>query len=116
MKFIGISKEFSLINEDQYNTIGSFWDKLTSIYGLENLIGLGYKWKNGKIYYAIGLINGYIENYNFTLELPDDGWTIVNGITDNLKAIYDEIYKSGPLKYELETFTLDGRCQIKYYR
>ena len=116
MKFIGILKEFSLSNEDQYNTIGAFWDELTLLYGLESLQGLGYKWENGFIYYAIGLKNGVIDSSNFVAELPDDGWSIVTGKTDELKNIYDEIYKSGPLKYEIETFDEDGTCVIKYIR
>ena len=39
MIFKGISKEFSLLNEDQYNTIGEFWDEMALLYGLENLQG-----------------------------------------------------------------------------
>ena len=53
MLFTGISKEFSLKNENKYNTIGDFQDKISELYGLENLQGIGYKWDN-KIYYAIG--------------------------------------------------------------
>ena len=45
MLFKGISKEFSLLKEDQYNTIGAFWDEMEALYGLENLQGLGYKWE-----------------------------------------------------------------------
>ena len=30
--------------------------------------------------------------------------------------IYNEIYKKGKLKFEIETFTEDGKCTIKYYR
>ena len=40
MTFIGISRTFSLIGEDQYNTIGAFWDEMSDIYGLESLEGL----------------------------------------------------------------------------
>lgn len=50
------------------------------------------------------------------MELPDVNWIIVNGETEKLKEIYDEIYKLGPLKYEIETFDENGKCQIKYYR
>lgn len=114
--FKGISKEFSLLNNEQYDTIGDFWDEMASSYGLENLQGLGYKWANGKIYYAIGLKVGDIKDYNLRIQLPDTGWTIVEGDTDNLKNIYDEIYKSGALTYEIETFTQNGKCKIKYYR
>ena len=116
MKFIGISRVFSLENEEQYNTIGLFWDEMTEMYGLENLQGLGYKWEFGKIYYAIGLKNGIINGADFIIELPNDGWCIKNGCTDSLKDIYDEIYKDGVLKYEIETFTTDGKCQIRYFR
>ena len=116
MLFKGISKAFSLKNEDQYNTIGQFWDDMSDIYGLENLIGLGYKWESCTIYYAIGLKNGEIEEADFEMELPDNGWEEVVGLTDNLKEIYDEIYKSGRLRLELESFTEDGRCRILYLR
>ena len=116
MIFVGIAREFSLENENQYNTIGDFWDEMSSLYGLENLQGLGYKWENNKIYYAIGLKVGKIKDFNFTTELPDEGWIKIHGKTDDLKVIYDEIYKTGRLKYEIETFTLSGNCTIKYYR
>lgn len=116
MIFVGISKEFSLKNEDQYNTIGDFWDEMSNLYRIEDLVGLGYKWENNKIYYAIGLKEGIIDNQNFCISLPDDGWSVLCGETENLKNIYNDIYKMGKLKYELETFDESGKCQIKYYR
>ena len=116
MIFKGVSKEFSLLNEDQYNTIGDFWDEMASLYGLENLQGLGYKWAGTKIFYAIGLKGGEMKGSNVCIQLPDTGWTVVDGETANLKGMYDEIYKLGSLKYEIETFTENGKCQIKYYR
>ena len=116
MLFVGISRDFSLLNEDQYNTIGAFWDEMGAIYGLENLQGLGYRWQNGAISYAIGLKDGVIEGANLQIDLPDGGWITTEGKTDDLREIYDEIYKSGALKYEIETFTKDGDCLIKYYR
>ena len=116
MRFTGIAKEFSLLNENQYNTIGDFWDEMALVYGLENLRGLGYKWADGKIYYAIGLKVGDIKDYNLCIELPDRDWITVNGETERLKEIYDEIYKLGSLKYEIETFYENGKCQIQYYR
>lgn len=116
MIFKGISKEFSLLNDDQYNTIGDFWDEMAALYGLENLQGLGYKWSNNKISYAIGLKAGDIKDYNLCIELPDEGWIFASGKTDDLREIYDEIYKSGALKYEIETFTECGECKIKYLR
>ncbi len=116
MIFKGIFKRFSLLNEEQYNTIGAFWDEMEELYGLENLQGLGYKWAGNTIFYAIGLKVGEIKGYNLCIELPDEHWTIVEGETERLKELYDEIYKAGPLKYELETFNKNGRCRIKYYR
>ena len=116
MLFVGISRDFSLMNEDQYNTIGAFWDEMSETYGLENLAGLGSRWQNGAISYAIGLKCGVIEGADLQIDLPDDGWIVVVGRTDDLKEIYDEIYKSGALKYEIETFTEDGGCRIEYYR
>ena len=116
MIFKGIAKEFSLLNNDQYNTIGNFWDTMSLLYGLENLQGLGYKWEGNTIFYAIGLKNEDIQEYNLSIELPDSGWITVEGETDHLKEIYEEIYKEGQLKYEIETFDENGKCQIKYYR
>ena len=116
MLFKGISRKFLLTDEKQYDTIGCFWDEMTSIYGLENLYGLGYKWYNNEIYYAIGLKNKDIDNYDFIMELPDDGWKCVIGLTDELKNIYDEIYLDGSLKYEIEMFFNDGKCKIYYLR
>jgi predicted transcriptional regulator YdeE len=114
--FKGISRVFSLKNEAQYDTIGKFWDDMSDLYGLESLVGLGYRWDSGNIYYAIGLKTGEIENADFALELPDEGWVTVEGLTDDLKEIYDGIYKDGALTLELESFTNDGRCEIRYRR
>ena len=116
MKFFGISKDFSLVGEEQYNTIGKFWDDMAEIYGLENLYGLGYLWRNDMISYAIGLKDGVVDGCNFSMELPDEGWTVVCGRTDDLKEIYDEIYLNGALKYEIEAFWDNGDCEIKFIR
>ena len=116
MVFTGLSKDFDLTNEQQYETIGQFWDEMALLYGLENLRGLGYGWHGNRISYAIGLKNGDIPNHNVCIPLPDDGWTRVNGQTDQLKAIYDEIYQAGRLQYEIELFYEDGSCEINYYR
>ena len=116
MIFHGVTKDFDLTNEQQYNTIGQFWDEMSALYGLENLQGLGYLWKDNTISYAIGLKNGCINGSNLTIELPDDDWVTVKGKTDDLKQIYDEIYKGGRLQYEIETFDEDGNCEIRYYR
>ena len=116
MVFEGISKEFLLAGEQQYETIGAFWDDMALLHGLENLQGLGFRWQGGKISYAIGLKNGRIKDHNISITLPDDGWVTVKGKTDNLKQIYDEIYQGGSLQYEIEMFYEDGGCEIRYYR
>ena len=116
MIFKGISRDFNLENEQQYDTIGKFWDDMALLYGLENLVGLGYSWEGNKISYAIGLKHGDIEGCNIEILLPADGWTTVHGQTERLKEIYDEIYKSGRLQYEIETFYGNGTCEINYYR
>ena len=116
MIFRGIGRTFSTVGEEQYNTIGAFWDELTALYGLENLRGLGYGWTQTTIEYVIGLKDGVIDSADREIELPDEGWTIYKGRTDRLSQIYDEIYRDGRLKYEIETFTEDGDCEILYTR
>ena len=113
MKFKGISREFSLVAEGQYQTIGAFWDEMALLYGLENLRGLGYSWDSGTIGYAIGLKSGDIEGFNLSIVLPDSGWTTVHGKTDELRELYDEIYKNGALTYEIEEFFESGDCVIQ---
>lgn len=116
MIFTGISKTFSLENEDQYNTIGAFWDELMKVYRLSDLRGLGYNWTADTIEYVIGLKDGIIDDANCTVELPDEGWIECKGKTCDLQEIYRKIYEDGRLKYEIETFTEDGNCEILYIR
>lgn len=115
MKFIGIRKIFSTINEEQYNTIGAFWDEMSALYGRENLVGLGCNWTKDSIEYVIGFKEGIIPNTNYEIELPDK-WIVVRGKTKQLSSYYNEIYKDGPLLYELEEFDDYGNCQIRYCR
>ena len=49
MVFTGIGRTFSTENEQQYETIGAFWDSLSAKYGLENLQGLGYGWTDRSV-------------------------------------------------------------------
>ena len=116
MVFNGISRVFDLTDEQQYDTIGQFWDVIASVYGLENLQGLGYAWQGNTMFYAIGLKDGDIKGCNVSISLPDDGWETVKGQTDFLKEMYDEIYINGSLQYEIEIFYEDGTCEISYYR
>jgi len=116
MVFNGVSKIFKLTDEQQYDTIGQFWDEMSMQYGRENLRGLGYRWKEDTLYYAIGLKNGNIKEENVSILLPDDGWVTVRGQTSCLKELYADIYKDGILQYEIETFSENGTCEISYYR
>ena len=116
MVFEGIGRTFSTRNEQQYEAIGAFWDELSAKYGRENLWGLGYGWTEHSIEYVIGLKNGKIDGANRAVELPDDGWISVGGRTERLGQIYGEIYRGGRLKYEIECFTDEGDCEIRFLR
>lgn len=116
MEFKGISKTFSTVGDKQYETIGAFWDELSGIYGRERLRGLGYGWTDTSIEYVIGLINCEIEGWNANVKLPDVGWEYVSGRTEKLGEIYSNIYKDGPLTYEIEMFDDTGNCRIAFYR
>ena len=116
MLFKGISRVFDLTDERQYESIGRFWADMAALYGLEKLRGLGYEWRDNKLSYAIGLKDGDIEGGNVSILLPDDGWMTVEGLTACLKELYDEIYKGGRLRFEIETFFDNGSCEISYYR
>lgn len=115
MKFVGIRRVFSTQNEEQYTTIGMFWDEMSKLYGRENLMGLGCNWGNNSIEYVMALKHGTIAGADYEIELPDV-WTEVSGKTNELGIIYDEIYKDGPLLYEIEEFDDNGNCKIKYCR
>ena len=116
MVFNGISRVFKLTNQEQFETIGQFWDEMARLHGLENLMGLGYFWTEDEISYAIGLKNEDIPNFNVSIVLPDHGWVHVKGRTGQLKELYDEIYRDGNLQYEIETFFENGSCEICYWR
>lgn len=116
MIFRGVGRTFSTENGRQYETIGAFWDDLSVRYGRDNLQGLGYGWTDRSIEYVIGLKTGVIDGVDCAVELPDDGWTTVSGRTENLGEIYSEIYRDGSLTYEIEMFTDEGDCEIRYTR
>ena len=122
MIFKGYSKRFSLLNNDQYNTIGKYWDYFSLKYGLENLRGLGLNWENGSMEYIIGLkdnseIECDIEGATYKeVFLPCFGWISEVGKTDDLEEIYNKIYEISTLVYEIETFNNDGSCKIEFIR
>lgn len=120
MIFKGYSKTFSTIDNKQYKLIGDFWDEMILKYDMENLRGLGLNWTETTIEYIIGLKNN--EKFDFInakwkeIQLPDDTWEVVKGKTNNLAQIYNNIYKTSILKYEIEMFNNDGTCEIMYIR
>ena len=87
MLFRGIGRTFSTENDQQYETIGAFWDKLAAKYGRVNLQGLGYGWKARSIEYVIGLIDEEIDGEDRTVTLPNMGWVTVRGRTAELGKI-----------------------------
>ena len=116
MIFTGITRTFSLENEQQYETIGAFWSEMEQRYDCSCLRGLGYNWTENTIEYVIGLTEGAAEGSDCTVILPDDGWIEVRGRTADLGEIYNRIYKDGALTFEIETFDADGNCRILYTR
>lgn len=115
MKYTGIRRVFSTENDGQYETIGSFWEEMSAKYGIRNLMGLGCNWGTASIEYVMALKEGILDGADFEIELPDE-WTEVTGETDRLSEIYDEIYRDGPLLYEIEEFDETGKCRIRYCR
>ena len=116
MIFVGIGRTFSTEQEKQYETIGAFCNELSAKYGRENLQGLGYGWTDRSIEYIIGLKSGKIDSADRSVDLPDCGWVSVTGKTANIGQIYGNIYREGPLKYEIEMFDENGDCEILYWR
>ena len=116
MVFEGIGRVFSTENGQQYETIGAFWDELSEKYGRGRLRGLGFHWTENTIEYVIGLKEGRIDGADRSVSLPDEGWKRVSGRTEQLGQLYDAIYRDGHLRYEIETFTDEGACEILYYR
>ena len=124
MIFRGFDKCFSTLNDGQYESIGAFWERMSTVYGRENLIGLGYGWTENTIRYAIGLKDGTEphrgcpeEDSVFAeISLPEDGWNTVNGRTESLSVLYAGVYRDGPLAFETEEFFADGRCRVRYTR
>lgn len=116
MNFVGISKVFSTINNQQFETIGAFWDELSKKYGRSKLRGLGYNWTKDSIEYVIGLKEGEIEYANCSVILPDEGWITVQGKTSDIGKLYEQIYLNGVLQFEIETFSDYNECEIRYYR
>lgn len=125
--FRGAAVKFSTEGESQYEEIGKFWDFFSEIYGLENLMGLGYNWNSSYIEYAIGLKNGDSPDMELIkreygnaickeILLPKEGWQDFSGHRDRLSDLYKEIYDDGSLLFETEEFFENGSCRISVCR
>jgi predicted transcriptional regulator YdeE len=128
MKFNGIQVRFNCENNEQYENIGLFWEYMTHEFKQFKLQGVGYNWYNNSFDYIIGNCNKNIDfsiakiNKRFPsakqieINLPDEGWQIYYCKLEELGKIYDEIYKDGPLDYEIEEFDSNGNCKISILR
>ena len=121
MIFHGIGRRFRTENDRQYEDIGRFWDDMAAVYGREYLLGLGWDWREDSLMYAIGRMDQLFEGSMpgmdaICLELPESGWQSWRGETDRLDELYGRIYRDGPLIYEIERFSDDGKCRIDVYR
>lgn len=124
MIFKGYSRTFSTQGEQQYQTIGEFWNEMSKLFGIENLRGLGFNWTDSTIEYVIGLKNNQPMNMDITDEqllwkeivIPDSEWMKYHGQTEQLGELYSKIYNDGVLTYEIEEFNEDGTCDISITR
>ena len=128
MLFRGISRRFSTENSRQYSEIGAFWDDFAALYGRKNVEGLGLNWKENSLEYVLGTTGDRLvfptDHFGKTYDdavyreilLPDEGWQSFEGRTAELSALYERIYRDGPLSFEIESFTEDGRCRVRIFR
>ena len=54
MKIRGVQIRFDCKNGEQFEAIGRFWDRMHVFCPGENLLGVGFGWKNDTLCYLIG--------------------------------------------------------------
>ena len=127
MTFRGIKIRFDCANNQQYKTIGEFWNFMNGLYPNEILKGVGCNWYDDGLDYIIGdftpynydmrVIKGHYNNAEYVeINLPDKGWQVYHCKLDALSNLYEEIYKDGALQYEIEEIKADGNCVISIIR
>jgi GrpB-like predicted nucleotidyltransferase (UPF0157 family)/nitroreductase len=128
MIFKGIEIRFICKNNEQYETIGAFWDYMKRIFPDKQLRGLGYNWSDDCLSYVIGDYNQtlifntkeitqqYPSAKYMEIMLPDDGWQTYSCRIEKLGYLYEEIYKDGALDYEIEEIHANGDCKISIIR
>lgn len=125
LTFIGIGRKFSIIGEDQYNTIGRFWDLMSKFTNKDDLIGFGCNWTKTDMEYYIGFIydvdyadilnnlNSKMKNLKIAkFKLGTNDWNLYEGKTKNISKMYDFIWTDKVVTSELEFFTNDGNCYL----
>lgn len=128
MVFKGYSLRFSTLGGRQYEDIGRYWDFFAGLCGRENLLGLGLNWEENSLEYVMGVREGcplpepaqvagaYPDARLREVLLPEEGWLEYTGRTEALGALYEAIYRDGPLEYEIEAFGEDGSCRLRVRR
>ena len=124
----GVQVRFDCKNGEQFEAIGAFWDGMRQLCPGTVLQGVGFRWENDTLCYLIGTESGVPENAaqrlsgqfpgaeNAEISLPDTGWKTYSASVDALDALYAEIYKDGPLDYEIERFDETGAAEIMIWR
>lgn len=128
MNIKGIHVRFPCEKGEQYEAIGRFWEEMAALFPLESLKGVGYGWEAGKLDYLIGreerdfccdpafLHPRFPAARLLYIELPNEGWEVYSGRREELKELYEKIYKKGPLLYEIEEFDSLGGARIRAFR
>ena len=128
MTVYGVQVEFRCADGEQYEAIGAFWDAMRLCCTDIPLLGVGFAWRNDTLQYLIGTESGVPENtaekiaaqfpgaVSAELRLPDSGWKTYTATADTLDELYGEIYRDGPLDYEIEEIKADGSAVIRIWR
>ena len=128
MTVCGVQIRFACKNGEQFEAIGRFWDRMRALCPDKSLLGVGFSWENDTLCYLIGTENGVPEHaaemlsdefpgaVSAALLLPDEGWRTYTATADTLDRLYTEIYRDGPLDYEIEQFDADSRAVVRVYR
>ena len=127
MKIRGVQVRFDCKDGEQFEAIGRFWDRMRDLCPDTDLSGVGFSWKNDTLCYLIGTENGvstdaavlqdvFSQAVNAEIQLPDNGWKKYTATADTLDILYAEIYKDGPLDYEIERFDASGKAEVAIWR
>ncbi len=120
----GVQLRVGCKNDEQYDWIGIFWDEVRRCHPRMKLVGVGHSWENGSFYYLIGKEGGLPEKTiekvrkrfpraeSVRLKLPDYGWEAHFSTLQTLEETYAEIYKDGPLTYEMERIHENGAVTL----